>query len=311
MGTTNRLEAYLSRMEKLLGPISPSEKAEIIMEIKSHVMDAQAQDQSQSIDSVLKSLGEPEFVANRYLLERGLKPKKFPKHPILKWLVIGFLGTFGIIVFFVSFVIWKFTPLVKVDKDNKHISILGGTIDVHGDFDKNFEESLDDFNIAIHSARVGEDEKLVKGLAVLGPEVTQLAVHFSHGKLEVKNSGTRELSWDCVINKDAKEPSSTQEGPLYTFDARPSVGSNCELSIPAELKMLLEGQNGKIEIHEPHNAIDASLENGKISFKPDGAVDYRFNTSVKMGATDDFTSSSNPQAYPINLSLLRGKIGND
>jgi uncharacterized membrane protein len=78
MSTDPRLEGYLAKLETVLGPFSASDRAEIIMEIKSHVLAALDRDPNASMDSILAALGEPETVANRYLMERGMKPTKPP-----------------------------------------------------------------------------------------------------------------------------------------------------------------------------------------------------------------------------------------
>jgi len=131
MEKNTRLEHYLGKLDKGLGQIPVSEKAEIITEIKSHILDAQAKDPSKKLDDILVAIGEPEFVANRYLIERGLKPMRAPTHPIVKWLVIGFLGTFTVIAILIVALIWKFTPIVKIQDDK--VSLLGGTVDISGD----------------------------------------------------------------------------------------------------------------------------------------------------------------------------------
>jgi len=89
MSIPPKLEGYLSLLDKTLGPISISERAEIVTEIKSHVLEAQQRDPSLSLEAILSSLGEPEQVANKYLLERGLKPSKPSTRPFVKWLVAG------------------------------------------------------------------------------------------------------------------------------------------------------------------------------------------------------------------------------
>jgi len=123
-----KLENYLVRLEKSLGPISVSEKAEIITEIKSHVLEAHSRDNAKSINSILLSLGEPEQVASKYLMERGLEPKKPPRHPVVKWIVLGFLGTVSLLLVTFLIVLWKFTPFVKVSDDG--VKILGGLVTV-------------------------------------------------------------------------------------------------------------------------------------------------------------------------------------
>ena len=125
-----KLEKYLFRLDKSLGPISVSEKAEIITEIKSHVLEALSRDAVQTIDSVLSSLGEPEQVASKYLLEKGLKPNKAPFHPILKWIIIGFLGTLIILTLFSSVVIWKLHPTLTMYDNIGYLDLMDGTLKV-------------------------------------------------------------------------------------------------------------------------------------------------------------------------------------
>src|SRR5579863_5919092 len=113
MTTEPKLETYLSTLDKYLVQIPVSDRADIIIEIKSHVWEAQTKNPAQSIDTILNSIGDPESVAKRYLQERGLQaalPVKTSSMMWLpasiKWLVIGFLGFIAIIVIVVSLLIW-------------------------------------------------------------------------------------------------------------------------------------------------------------------------------------------------------------
>lgn len=132
MATDFKLEAYLTALDRALKSISVGDRADIIAEIKSHILDAKEKNPEQSIESILTSIGEPETVANRYLIERGLKPGKASRSPIVKWLTIGFLGTFGIFVVFVISILWFFSPILKIDEEQNRVEILGGMIDING-----------------------------------------------------------------------------------------------------------------------------------------------------------------------------------
>lgn len=133
-----KLEAYLSELDKYLTQIPVSERADIIIEIKSHIMDVQAKQPTQDMQTILNSMGDPESVAKRYLQERGL-PMSLPSktHSMIwlstsiKWLVIGFLGLMCIILIAVSLLIWRFTPLISIDDVNNRISLGGGLIQIH------------------------------------------------------------------------------------------------------------------------------------------------------------------------------------
>lgn len=138
MTTEPKLESYLAELDKYLTQIPVSDRADIIIEIKSHVLDAQSKNPSQDIESILSSMGDAESVAKRYLQERGLQaatPVKTSSMMWLpasiKWLVIGFLSFIGIIVIVAALLIWRFTPLISVDEANNRISIGGGLIQIH------------------------------------------------------------------------------------------------------------------------------------------------------------------------------------
>lgn len=137
MTTEPKLEAYLSELDKYLRQIPVSDRADIIIEIKSHVLEAQSKNPIQEVEKILNSMGDPESVAKRYLQERGLQsslPTKTSSMMWLpasiKWLVIGFLGFIAIIVIVVSLIIWRFTPLISVDEVNNRVSIGGGLIQI-------------------------------------------------------------------------------------------------------------------------------------------------------------------------------------
>ena len=138
MTTEPKLEAYLSELDKYLGQIPVSDRADIIIEIKSHILEAQAKDPTQDISAILNSMGDSESVAKRYLQERGLQaflPVKTSSMMWLpasiKWLVIGFLGFIAIIVVVASLLIWRFTPLISIDEANNRVSLGGGLIQIH------------------------------------------------------------------------------------------------------------------------------------------------------------------------------------
>jgi uncharacterized membrane protein len=139
MTTEPKLETYLSELDKYLGQIPVSDRADIIIEIKSHVLQAQEKSPNEDIGLILHSMGEPESVAKRYLQERGLQfslPKQQSSSMMwlpasIKWLVIGFLSFVGIIVIVASLLIWRFTPLISIDDTTNQVTIGNGLIQIH------------------------------------------------------------------------------------------------------------------------------------------------------------------------------------
>lgn len=141
--TEPKLESYLGALDEALGQIPVSDRADIIIEIKSHVLDAQSRNPNQNLDDILQSLGDPETVAKRYLQERGIQAAK--PAPVksqasmmwvastVKWLVIGCVSILGLLILTVALIIWRFTPLVSVDDTQNKVSLGGGIINVTGE----------------------------------------------------------------------------------------------------------------------------------------------------------------------------------
>ncbi len=132
MATDPKLESYLSALERALKQLPVSDRADIVTEIKSHVLDALDRDPQKPIDSVLEALGPAESVANRYLLERGQQTVKPPISPVVKWMVIGFLGTLAMIFLFFGLLLFRFSPVLSIDGKNEKVTVLGGLVSIDG-----------------------------------------------------------------------------------------------------------------------------------------------------------------------------------
>lgn len=300
MPTIAELENYLVKLERALGSIPVSEKAEIVTEIKSHVLDALERDGSKGIDSVLSALGEPEQVANRFLLERGLRPHKSPKSPIVKWLVIGFLGTLGLSVFLILIVIWKFTPVIDVDEKSGRIQILGGTIKVSGETLKKIDQFTFDGNLQVR--------KVSRTFSVNPQELKTLQFLFTNGKLEVKTAENNMLNLRCKLIGNFDGELVDQKKTAWIVDIRKSGISECELEIPQNITLEIKGSNGKLTLKEPRFNVRAEITNGDVEFEPHSEEKYRFKTQLVNGRVDQFESSTDANAREIEFEMTNGNI---
>lgn len=96
-----RIEGYLARLEAALAGIAPSENREILSEIRAHILDsiAGAADRDLAADRVMRLLGEPEELAERYHLESLLTRAGRSYSPWLllrtswRWAKLGMKGT--------------------------------------------------------------------------------------------------------------------------------------------------------------------------------------------------------------------------
>ncbi len=296
MPIDRRIEQYLTALEMALRPLPVSDRAEIITEIKSHLLAALDRDPSQSVDNLLESMGSPQTVASRYLLEREQPPAKPPVSPIVKWLVIGFLGTLALFLLFVGVLISRFSPLIRIDEKSDRVTLLGGLIDVSGT-----DVSLSQWKLTGgKNARIHGSKKLAAGQVV--------SVRFTNGKMELTSSDDDEFHWSCATEHHAPLPSPVESGNELKFDLT-SVGSaRCELSIPEGRRLRIQGSNGKLAIEEPAFHLDAELTNGKVGLNPDPGRKYRYDLSTRNGRVDPFESSTAAEALQINIRLTNGKI---
>jgi uncharacterized membrane protein len=67
----NRIETYLDRLDAALASVAPQEKQDIVREIRVHILDsiAHATDRDGAIERVLRLLGTPAELAERYSTE--------------------------------------------------------------------------------------------------------------------------------------------------------------------------------------------------------------------------------------------------
>lgn len=298
-----QLESYLTKLDKALGPIPVGDRADIITEIKSHVTEAIERDPEHGVGSVLASLGEPETVANKYLMDRGLKPGKPPKSPIIKWLTIGFLGTFSIIVLSIGVLIWKFTPIIHVDDTTGRVVLLGGLIDIKGDEGGNGTHG----GFRLH---LSEDSVSFDGSKAISKTTTDLiSIPFTNGKLELSSATDGQLHWECKINKDDEKKANIRvSGRQLILDLQHTRGAKCDIQIPEGTKVALSGSNGKIDLNQLKCDLNVSVGNGNIEFKPASGTEYDVTTTVQNGSADTYKNSSSPNAHKVDLAVHNGRI---
>jgi hypothetical protein len=301
MATEPKLEEYLASLDKALNRISVSERAEIVTEIKSHVLDAREKDSSQSLGSILSALGDPETVANRFLLERGLKPGKPAKSPMIKWLTIGFLGTVGLCFLMFIFLLIKFSPLISIEKE--HVTFLGGAIDIDGDAG---EVKVGGAKIGDFTFHGGQGSYEFSGTKKLADTVKAVNIPFSNGKLDVVSGP--DLAWKCKVSGPANSARIAEIEKEISFDFSQSDGIKCDIQVPPGKKINITGNNGKLDVEKPQGDLSISLNNGIVRIAPDPERKYVFTNEVRAGKIDSFESSTAPDAIRVAVKLSNGKI---
>lgn len=290
-----KLEAYLQRLNMAMGKISVGEKAEIITEIKSHIIEAKENDPDASLEKVLASFGEPEIVANRYLRERGLKPVSAPRYPILKWVTIGFLGTGALFLLSLVLLIWKFTPLIDVNEEKGKVALLGGLISI----DKS-EESVKFGDTTFK----GKAESFEGKVDLQGDDIE---IEFGTGTYKVYPYFDKEVKWKCKV-ADAKKIK-IEQTPSLKMNFKDTDGSICKISIPPGVNVKLKGQTGHVQIDKPKYNLDLELQTGNVTIYLDDEVPYEFDVQIQTGkAPTGLVNSMDPEAFKIKASVQTGLI---
>jgi hypothetical protein len=110
--TADTIDRYLLRFRLALTGVAPSEKEEIVSEIRSHIVE-RLEDTSapmtEVVDRTLTALGTPEVLAARYQTEGLLQRASTSVSPLLllratmRWAMTGILGFFAFLALFIGY----------------------------------------------------------------------------------------------------------------------------------------------------------------------------------------------------------------
>jgi len=110
------LEEYLEKLRKILKPLSPEEREEIVLEIKGHILESltlfkEGTNEVGNLKIVLEKLGDPKgyapgFVTD-YILDKGVKEKSLSLifKGLLRWGFSTITGLVSVIFFFALYLL--------------------------------------------------------------------------------------------------------------------------------------------------------------------------------------------------------------
>ncbi len=312
------IEHYLSQLDRELQALPTGQRAEIITEIRSHILDKSAADSSKTIQAILNEMGTPREVATRYLEQKGVKPwTPSPARNWIKWIAISFAAMFAFSILATFATIWYFSPLVHVDEKAGRVTLLGGMIDVNehsgevkiGSMNMKGkinigDEPADDFTISvgddIASRTEGEED-------LAGKNVKLIKVPFNNAKLELNAVAGTSFKWECK-NYGSNPPPLTVESGVLTLDLLKVRAAKCELSIPQQTKIEVKGINGSLNLDEIASDMDISVTNGKVNIRPDDSKVYDFEVKVKNGSYDNFPRSTEKTALKVKVDIVNGVV---
>lgn len=301
MSTNSKLESYLTTLNEHLGAISVSDRSEIIMEIKSHVMDTLDKNPDKNIENVLKDFGSAETIAKKYLDERGIKAqpkKKSTFGTFLKWTMIASASLMILLSLSLFMLIRGITPLVEISDQN--VSILGGFVHINDDGVKVGKNFID-----IH-----EQGFALEGNLDAKASLKEIKIKGLDGKFELSEGDAQIINWDCKVDvKNAKILPHVSKSAVE-LDFTQFKKMDCEITIPSNMMASTKLENGKIEVTDPKGNYDLDLKNGTIDISPSVNAEYNFDLKVQRGVTDPFQSANKKEAFNIKARIENGKISN-
>lgn len=296
------LDNYLYQLEKALKDVSPTERAQIILENQQHILEAREKFPEKSLNEILDDLGPAQKVANHYLLDRGLKTYRPNRHPFLKWFSIMFLGSVGLVMATILVVIWKFTPLFKIDEKAQRVIILGGLIDVNGISGK---------------IKVGDQYQFIQNrftnqfdgtVEVPKDEFDELVINFKSGSIDLKTNFNRKLSWDCKLENPPEQDFLNFNNDIIEIDLEKTGGASCMIGVPIDLKLTLDAEDAQVGLIEPEFDVFIDIDNGSVDLEPNPEIEYKYDLSVTNGVSPKLKSSLKDDAYEIKVQIKNGKI---
>lgn len=303
MENKKNLDQYLFQLEKCLSDLHPSERAKLVLETHQHINESLEKFQDKSLSKILDDLGPAQKVANHFRLDRGLKTFKPDKHPIIKWFSITLLGSSAIFCLLILILVWKFTPVFEIDEKKQRIVILGGLIDINGVSGK--VKILDQYQFVDNKFSNHFDG----AIDLPKEDYDELVINFKSGVLNLKTSNDQKLSWSCKLEIPPNDEFIDRSKDVIIIDLEPYEGVACDISIPADIKLTVDGKDAQITVTDAEFDTYIEIANGQVFFNYNTEVDYNYELKVKNGFVGPgFKSSKNKDAYEIRIFVDNGSI---
>lgn len=282
---------YLKQLEYYLLDLSVMERAKLLSEISEEISTKE-----------LLDLEDPLTFINTKRNIAGFTPYQEKQNfSFLRFFAKFFAFLIISSMLFVGFLVWKFTPLLKIDDATNSITILGGLIDIDGKSGK--VKILDEVQFT--------EDKYTDNLLAdfsLDQRRDEVILNFNSGQFTLKGSPTSELKLNCKLSVAADNKMLITNDDHILIDFTHIEGQTCEIQIPQDKKITLEGKEAAINIERPEFNTYIELEAGSVTISPEVEIDYNFKLDVKEGYTGIFNSSPEEDAYEIQISIGTGSI---
>jgi hypothetical protein len=282
---------YLQQIENYLSDLAVMDRNKILQNINHEIA---AKD--------IKELQAPLTYANIKRTELGFMPYQEKKNFSVLGLFFKLTAVMTLLSFiFFGVLIWKFTPLIKIDEENNRVVLLGGVIDIDGKAGKfkifdNYHFSNESFSNDLQANIVLDQDK------------DEIIVAFNAGSFVLSNSESNEFTLDCKLAEPVEENMIQQFEDHAKINMQSISGVTCSLGVPEDKRITLEGKQGSVTVKNAEFNLYIELESGKVSITPEEEIDYNYNLNVKNGYVGEFESSENEEGYEVQINIDQGAV---
>lgn len=282
---------YLKITESYLSDLSVMERTEILNEINNEISQKDLPDLPPPLNLVNKKRAEMGIYAFKYQEKKSFLSLFFKFIVIMTTLFFIFIGV----------VVWKFTPVFKVDEERNRVIILGGLIDIDGRAGK--------FKIGDnYKFTDSKYENELKASIDMSKFKDEAIIKFNSGSFKLKTSDSNSLKIKCKLDSSPTQETISQSDEIIELDFTSFDGSSCELEVPVDRKITLEGKNSTVSINNPEFNLYIELDNGNVDIQPSPEVTYNYLIDVKSGHKSDFGLINKNSMFDINVSVNNGSV---
>lgn len=215
----------------------------------------------------------------------------------IKWIVIGFLGSFAIFAGLIGLMIFLFTPLLKIDESTGSVQLFGGAFDIQA---KQMITKLSKEGSFVFGN--------ISGVETIPQELTVVEILMGSGNLRIDYNATDEINWDCDgAGKSSKTEAIPKENKLVLDFTAAFV--DCDITLPQKA-LKVYAIAGDISVKYPKQPLFIKVERGNVELAPASGVDYKYTLKAQGEVSgDDFVSSENPQSVAVDIEVIDGEIG--
>ncbi len=292
-----KLKVFIESLGKELEPIDLVTRKEILENLEKQIIKL-SHTNTLPLEKILKELGSPKKLANRYLVEQGIPPKKTGLGGFA-WLLIILGSGFLTMLLAVLLLAWSFSPLLKINEQNGELVILGGLIDI--------KESQGKFkmgNIKIEH----KNYKFSGNFPYEEGKHHKFQFQFANGNIDIKTEVTKDILWECESNQKMGGEIEVEEDTISFLPAGNASGLNCKLTLPEQLSLNIEGTNGKIKVSPLHAAAQIKLNNGLVELLLDSHKKYNFDASLQNGQLPSLPQDQSADSIPVKIEMINGKV---